>query len=109
MGALGALGASGAPYAAGASAGVGTTYLRARAAADVPGEIRTLLDQLKPLPRATRIERATHEPLIATVYQLVDRGRSAEFREQVEQIATRLPHLTLRVSGPSPAFAFTSE
>ena len=72
----------------------------------VPVEIEGLLAALEPLPRATTIERGTHEAIVATIYQLIDRGQSPPYRDRVERYLATRPDLTIRVSGPSPAFAF---
>jgi hypothetical protein len=102
-GARSAPGASGALEAAGAGErlGPGAAYLRARA---MPDEIRPLIDVLKPLQRATIVERGRATGLVATVYQLIDRGTSAAYCEAAAGVA--LPHLTVHVSGPAPCYAF---
>ena len=105
-GASGASSASGASGASGAaSLGEGTRYLERLAAARVPAGIRPLVDALKPLVHATRVESGTRAG-IATVYHLVDRGRGAEYIDAAHRAARVLPELTVRISGPSPAYAF---
>jgi hypothetical protein len=93
----------------GASAGEpasGRAFLAARAAwwrgADVPG-LPALLEAVRPLRAAERIERHQAPPLAASVYHLVDRGRVAEYRSVV---ARRRGRMRLRVSGPWPPYAF---
>jgi len=125
---LGAIGASGAAGAAGAEdlsavappgAGVhatgawrassaqGAAYLRERAARRVPREVLPLLEALKPWPRATRVEAGRSPGVVATVYQLIDRGSSAEYEAAVKSAAGALPGLSIRVTGPAPCYAFT--
>jgi hypothetical protein len=84
----------------------GRQYLDARSAwsrgADVPG-LPALLEALRPLRAAERIERHTTPPLAASVYHLVDRGRLAEYRRL---LARRRGRLRVRLSGPWPPYAF---
>jgi hypothetical protein len=84
----------------------GREFLAARAAwwrgADVPG-LPALLEALRELHAAERIERHQTPPLAASVYHLVDRARVAEYRRAV---ARRGGRLRLRVSGPWPPYAF---
>jgi hypothetical protein len=100
-GAQGTLGAEGA-------SGAGARYLAERAAKRIPTEVTPLLDALRDLQRATRIERGQHREVVATIYQLIDRGASAAYRERIKSIVDQLPELTARVSGPSPAYAFAA-
>lgn len=96
------------PGEGGRAAGRGTTgaaYLAARAAAVTPPEIRPLLDALRALQRDTLVERG-RDAHIATVYQLIDRGTSGVYRAEAAKAAARLAALRVRVSGPSPAYAF---
>ena len=108
-GAKGALGASGALGAEQAGTpidvGIGTKYLQQKAQVDRSPEIAPLLDALRDLARATRIESGSGD-LVATVYQLIDRGAGNEFSTRVAAAAGRMPTLTLRVSGPAPPYAF---
>jgi hypothetical protein len=103
VGAKGALGAehTGPPI----DVGLGTKYLQQKAQADLPPEIGPLRDALRDLARATRIETGSGD-LVATVYQLIDRGAGNEFSQRVAAAASRMPTLTLRVSGPAPPYAF---
>jgi gas vesicle protein GvpL/GvpF len=103
VGAKGALGAehTGPPI----DVGLGTKYLQQKAQADLPPEIAPLRDALRDLARATRIETGSGD-LVATVYQLIDRGAGNEFSQRVTAAASRMPTLTLRVSGPAPPYAF---
>jgi hypothetical protein len=101
-----------APIATGASSAsrpdaldAGTRYLRQRAAAAIPDDIRPLLDALRPLERATRVERGKATGVVATVYQLIDRGTSAAYRTAASQVAGS-SRLSILISGPSPCYAF---
>jgi hypothetical protein len=88
------------------AASSGTEYLRNRAALATPSAIAPLIDALKPLQRATRIEASTTAGVIATAYQLIDRGSSDRYVERVQAVAKELTDLTVRISGPSPCYAF---
>lgn len=82
----------------------GREYLERRAAGATPRELAPLLNALKPLVRATKVEAGRQEGLLATVYQLVDRGTADAYAST----ANGVPAMHLRISGPSPAYAFTS-
>lgn len=99
-GALGATGATGAPGAPGAA---GTEYLRERAR---PREIAPLLDALGPIVRATIVERGKAGGVLS-VYHLIDRGSSDEYRRLADAVVREQPAYTVHVSGPSPCYAFT--
>ena len=88
--------------------GTGTSYLEARRAAAIPSEITGLTRAVQPLQRATRVERGRVEGLVATVYHLIDRGSSESYRGAITQTAAALPLLTVRVTGPGPAYAFAA-
>jgi hypothetical protein len=103
---LGAAGGREARDAPGAGVS-GAEYLRARAARAVPPEIEPLLDALKPLARDTRVEPGKGSGVIATVYQLIDRGASAEYDAAITAVAHLVPALSVRVTGPAPCYAFT--
>ena len=87
----------------------GAAYLRSRAIRDVPPELAPLLDATRAIARATRVERSEHAAVVGTVYQLIDRGQSAEYGDLVEGADEMMPGLSVRVSGPSPAYAFARE
>jgi Gas vesicle synthesis protein GvpL/GvpF len=72
----------------------------------MPSEIEPLLKALRTLQRATRVEPGTTDGVIATVYQLIDRGRSAEYGEIAAAAAGELQGLAVRISGPGPCYAF---
>jgi Gas vesicle synthesis protein GvpL/GvpF len=100
----GATGAAGAVPLAGA-ADAGRRYLEQVAARRVPQAIQPLIDVVRPLVRATRIEGGA-EASVVTVYQLVDRGAGTEYLDTATRTARNLPQATVLVSGPSPAYAF---
>jgi hypothetical protein len=90
-------------------AATGTEYLAGRAAwwraADVPG-LAALLEALRPLRAAERMERHGQPPLTASVYHLVDRARVGDYRRLLARSRGRL---RVRVSGPWPPYAFAAE
>jgi hypothetical protein len=88
-------------------AAVGTRYLARRAEERVPPSLRIFVQRLQPIQRAMRVELPRHPELIATIYHLIDRGASDSYRNAVED-AARVERLNLRISGPSPAYAFAS-
>jgi Gas vesicle synthesis protein GvpL/GvpF len=100
-------GAESAESAEGAD-GAGTRYLKSRAALAVPPAIAPLLDALKPFQRMTRVERGRHPDVVATVYQLIDRGSAEGYRQAAADASANVPALTVRISGPSPAYAFAT-
>ena len=61
----------------------------------------------RPLARETRVEPGKASGVIATVYQLIDRGTSAEYAAAVKAVAGARPDLSIRVTGPAPCYAFT--
>ena len=82
----------------------GTEYLLARA--QPPLEIVPLLDATRELQRATRVERGHTSGVLATVYHLIERGDADEYDRRVNGAASELSDLAVRLSGPSPAYAF---
>jgi len=92
--------------AAHATAPTGTQYLQQRAAAMVPDEVRPLLEAVGSLPRSTRVEAGRTAGVIATVYHLIERGSSDDYLLVIGEARAALPHLSIRVTGPSPCYAF---
>jgi hypothetical protein len=86
--------------------GAGRRYLEARAVGRTPRELLPLLEALAPIIRATRVEPARTPGLVATIYHLIDRGASGEYRQRARRAAASLPDLRLRISGPAPCYAF---
>src|SRR5262249_35818578 len=91
----------------------GTRYLMKRRQASVPPGLargmEVLRTRLANLVRSERIERHETPPLITTLRHLVSRRAGPAYRAVVEQGIPGLEGVTLRVSGPSPAYAFTPE
>jgi Gas vesicle synthesis protein GvpL/GvpF len=87
-----------------ARGGPGTRYLDRRARAEVRRRTVPEMAPVRPglarLVRAERAERHDRPPLVATVYHLIDRGRSAAYRAALRRAARRAPGLALRASGP---------
>jgi len=84
--------------------GPGTRYMEARRreierARSLP-EIEPLLDRLRPLVRAERIERKEQGTLLGTVYHLVRREDAQAYRETFRE------EDAVAVSGPWPPYAF---
>ena len=92
---------------AGPVRGAGTEYLLRRAAT-TPPELAALTDALRPYQRATRIERGRVENVIATIYHLIERGSGDVYRAAVSETVSQFPAFSVRVTGPSPAYAFAS-
>lgn len=93
--------------------GAGARYLATRLAAarrrrSVP-ELAPLRAALGPFVVAERAERHDHPPLLASVYHLVERGRSRAYRRAVTTARARLGRVTLSVSGPWPPYAFAPD
>src|SRR6185436_11415490 len=94
--------------------GPGARYLRGRAAArpearDMPAVARVLA-ALSPLVRAEKVEDHEHPPLLASVYHLVERARLAEYERRLEGARdAEAALLTVRSTGPWPAYAFAPE
>lgn len=85
-------------------AGPGTRYLEARRreverAHSLP-EIEPLLERLRPLVRAERIERKEQGTLLGTVYHLVRKEDVPAYKEALQEEGR------VRVSGPWPPYAF---
>ena len=97
---------------AGAATGPGARYLtprrRQRRDGTLP-ELAPLRSRLDGLIAAERIERRTTPPFRASVYHLVERGRSAAYRDAVESNRDLVRGVRLRVSGPWAPYAFAPE
>jgi len=83
----------------------GTAYLESLRRARAVPEIDPLRAALAPLIHAERTE-PHGESLVASVYHLIDRGRSAEYLRKLAEVP-----LDVRVSasGPWPAWSFAPE
>jgi Gas vesicle synthesis protein GvpL/GvpF len=69
-------------------------------------ELEPLRPRLDALVTAERIELRATPPLRASVYHLIERGRSAEYREAVEANRELVAGARVRVSGPWAPYAF---
>ena len=72
----------------------------------MPPEIAPLLERLRPVQRAMRVERGHAPAVVATVYHLIDRGRSAEYVDAANAAGCEMSELSLRITGPAPCYAF---
>jgi hypothetical protein len=95
------------------AAGPGARYLAARRRAHARRAAAPELDPARPglaaLVRAERVERHDAAPLLASVYHLVERGRSRAYRAALARAAPRLLGIRVRPSGPWPAYAFAPD
>jgi hypothetical protein len=92
-----------------AKGSVGRQYLAQRAAAQaVCPEAQRLAEVLRPLVHDERIERGKVTGVAASVYHLIERARGPAYRRAVQKAAADLPTVAIRVSGPSPAYAFAA-
>ncbi len=99
----------GAPVVPSPKTGVGRQYLAQRAAAHtVCPEAQTLAEVLRPLVHDERIERGKVTGVAASVYHLIERAHGPAYRRAVVKAAADLPTVAIRVSGPSPAYAFAA-
>ena len=92
------------PPAPSEPSGPGTRYMEARRreierARSLP-EIEPLLDRLRPLVKAERIERKQQGTLLGTVYHLVRREDVPAYKETLKE------EQGVTVSGPWPPYAF---
>jgi hypothetical protein len=69
-------------------------------------ELEPLRPWLDALVAAERVEPRATPPLRASVYHLIERGRSAEYRDAVESNLEVVAGVRLRVSGPWAPYAF---
>ena len=87
--------------------GPGTRYLEGRRRATRLPELDPLRSSLSAVIRAERVEPHEQPGLIASVYHLIDRGASADYRRAVESAA--LDGIRLSLSGPWPPWSFAPE
>lgn len=91
-----------------AATATGRQYLAQRAAAQaVCPEAQELAAALRPLVHDERIERGKVTGVVASLYHLIERTNGTAYRRAVVKAAADLPSVAIRVSGPSPAYAFT--
>jgi gas vesicle protein GvpL/GvpF len=87
--------------------GSGARYLEALAEARrAPPELLAIAAAGRALQRDVRIEPAEQPGVIGSVYHLIDRGRADEYRALIDDAARGMDQVRVRVSGPSPAYAF---
>lgn len=97
------------PLAPSPKSGMGRQYLAQRAASQaICPEARTLAEALRPLVHDERIERGKVTGVAASVYHLIERAHGPAYRRAVVKAAADLPTVAIRVSGPSPAYAFAA-
>jgi Gas vesicle synthesis protein GvpL/GvpF len=83
----------------------GTAYLESLRRARAVPEIDALRAALAPLIRAERTE-PHGESLVASVYHLIDRGRSPQYLSTLEDVPLAV---RISASGPWPAWSFAPE
>lgn len=77
--------------------------------ADGPGaEIQTLAQALRPFVHDERMQAGKTAGVLASLCHLIERTSGPAYRRAVVQVAPQLPGVAIRVSGPSPAYAFTT-
>jgi hypothetical protein len=88
----------------------GTAYLTQRAAAmkAAPACLQPLRQQLASLVREEIVEASQHAPLIETAFHLIARGDASRY-QTIASAWTPPADIIVRVSGPSPAYAFTKD
>ena len=87
--------------------GSGARYLEALAEARrAPPELLAIAAAGRTLQRDARIEPAAQPGMIGSIYHLIDRGRADQYRVLIEDAARGMDHVRVRVTGPSPAYAF---
>jgi hypothetical protein len=110
--AAGEEGARGAAPAAAADLGPGARYLLERRRNHESGPHCAVLDAVLAAPasfiRAQRIEPHGSPPLIASVHHLIERGQGEAYAAVLHAGTAELVDAALAVSGPWPAYAFTS-
>lgn len=72
-------------------------------------EVAALREALRPLLRAERVERHQAGRLLATAYDLVERGQVDAYRSTVERESARLAGYRVAASGPWLPYAFAPE
>jgi hypothetical protein len=91
--------------------GPGTRYMRQRAAEgrQLPAAIEELREALADAIDDERVERG-QSPVIGSIHHLIPRGSADRYRARLDEAAAAsrfaASGIRLRVSGPSPAYAF---
>ena len=101
------------PAPVGGDVGPGARYLEERRRqwrhAHAAAEIDALRPALEVLVRAERVQRHDAPPLLASVYHLVDRARTADYLAAVEHGTAALAPVRVTATGPWPPYAFAPE
>lgn len=85
----------------------GTAYLLSRAKRRWPSEEMALISSgAASLVREVHVEPIHQHGVHGSVYHLIDRGRSDEYRQLIVGAAAQVPHMRVVITGPSPAYAF---
>lgn len=85
----------------------GTAYLRARATRRSPSrEMAAFSAAAASIVRGVHVEPIHQHGVHGSVYHLIDRGRSEEYRQMIQAAAAEVPHVRVVITGPSPAYAF---
>jgi hypothetical protein len=70
--------------------------------------VREVFDALRRASVASRANKPIGDRMIMNAAFLVSRNDEAEFDAQVKDVATRLPHLTFKYTGPWPPYNFVN-
>jgi hypothetical protein len=87
---------------------------RAAEARQLPAVVDVMRAGLEPVIEGERVERArsiqSQSPVIGSIYHLIPRGSAERYRARLDEVAATpafaASGIRLRVSGPSPAYAF---
>lgn len=74
----------------------------------VCAEAQALAEALRPFVHDERIERGKVNGVVASLCHLIERTNATAYRRAVVKAAAGFPNVAIRVSGPSPAYAFTT-
>ena len=89
--------------------GPGSRYLaeKMQGRERVLAELEAVRPQLAPLIKAERIQHHSTPPLLASIYHLVERGRSTDYFAALNTAASDVPKASrITASGPWPPYAF---
>jgi Gas vesicle synthesis protein GvpL/GvpF len=99
------------PRSGAAAENPGTAYLEQRAAAlttSLPELLEPLRRALAQIVRAEIVDATKRPPLIGSIYHLIARGDADRYREALAAAQTPAS-ITIRATGPSPAYAFAKD
>ena len=99
------------PAKASRGGGPGTRHLKRLAARDprTHADVAVLLERLRPLVRAERVDPAADDGGEGRIHHLVDRGSSARYRTLPRRAARERPDLRVACSGPWVPYSFAAE